>query len=105
MRAGKLDRTIAIQRQMTTPDDYGSGLEAWVTVATLRAQVIEAVSDEHIRGRGASTETTIFFRIRYVAGVTLADRVTYDGNAFDIKQTKELGRRRGLELRCERIGP
>lgn len=105
MRAGKLAQTIAIQRQMTTPDDYGAPLEAWVTVTNVRAQVIDAVTDEKNRDHGASTEATILFRLRYLAGVTVADRITYDGHAFDIKQTKELGRRRGLELRCERIGP
>jgi hypothetical protein len=40
------------------------------------------------------------FRVRYVAGVKLDDRLTYEGATFDVKELKEIGRRRGLEIRC-----
>jgi SPP1 family predicted phage head-tail adaptor len=104
MRAGKLDKTIVIERVMTTPDDYGTPLEAWVPIGTLRAQVVQHATDEYQRERGSTTETTIVFRTRFLEGVTVADRVTFDGDTFNMKQVKELGRRRGLELRCERLG-
>lgn len=100
MRAGKLDRTITIQRASVTDDDYGAPQEAWATVATVRAQLIQSTAKEFIRDYGAAGVTTCVFRIRYLAGVTLADRVGYDGKTYDVKEITEIGRRRGLELRC-----
>ena len=43
------------------------------------------------------------FQIRYLAGITTADRVTFDGATYDIDEIAELGRKRGLELRCARV--
>jgi SPP1 family predicted phage head-tail adaptor len=105
VRAGKLDRVIIIERATTALDLYGTPVAAWVPVATMRAQIINAATEEFIRGQGASSETSIVFRTRWLDDVTVANRITYEGNAFDIKETKELGRRRGLDIRCERVGP
>jgi len=104
MRAGKLDRQITIQRSTYTVDDYGSPVYSWVDVANLRAEVVQASTEEFIRAYGASDETVIIFRTRYVEGVGNADRVQYQGEDHNIKEVKEIGRRNGLELRCLRIG-
>lgn len=103
MRAGKLDRTITIQRFTNTVDDYGTPVQAWADVATVRAQIIEASTDEYIAARGAVDKAVVIFRIRWLDGITNADRVTYGGQNFNMKETKEIGRRKGLELRCEAL--
>jgi len=101
MRAGKLDRVITIERATTVIDDAGTPQPSWATIATLRAQIVKQSADEFIRSEGGGTsETAIVFRTRYLEGVRLDDRVTYDGASFDVKELKEIGRRRGLELRC-----
>lgn len=100
MRAGKLDRTITIERSTYEVDDYGNPVYTWTVLATMRAQVVEASTTEFIRNYGASSENVTVFRTRWLDGVTLADRVVSDGVIFDIKDLKEIGRRRGLELRC-----
>lgn len=100
MRAGKLDRKIDIERATVTVDAHGVPQEAWATVATLRAQLVQASTEEFIRQYGASSENLIVFRTRFLEGVTVADRIAYAGQTFDIKEAKEIGRRRGLELRC-----
>lgn len=102
MRAGKLDRTIQIQRFTNTVDDFGTPVMAWDAVATLRAQLIEANTEEYLRGNGATDETAAVFRTRYLDGVGTADRVSYQGGFFNIRDVKELGRRDGLEIRCEK---
>lgn len=102
MRAGSLDRTITIQRFSSVVDDYGTPVQTWTDVATVRAQLIQASTQEYIRG-GAVDETVAVFRTWWMETVTTADRVAYDGQNFNIKETKELGRRSGLELRCERL--
>lgn len=100
MRAGKLTKTITIDRFTSTVDEYGTPIENWAEVATVRAQIIQATTEEFMRSFGVSSETAIVFRIRHLDGITLADRVTYQGRHHDLKEIKELGRREGLDLRC-----
>ena len=105
MRAGALDRTIVIQRLAETARPSGGISESWAPLATLRAQLIQATTDEAIRGYGAATEAVTVFRTRFLAGVTAADRVLFDDRPHDIVEIKEIGRRRGLELRTIARGP
>lgn len=105
MRAGALDRIIAVERSTDTVNDLGQVVASWAPVATLRAQLVQSSTAEFMRNFGASTETAIVFRTRFLAGVTPADRVSYDGAYLNIVEVKELGRRKALELRCTRIGP
>jgi head-tail adaptor len=105
MRAGLLDRTIAIERVTVGATDTGAVAEEWSTLATLRAQLVQSGTEEFQRAFGGSSETAVIFRTRYVAGITLADRVSYGSAVHNIVEIKEIGRRRGLELRCRRVGP
>ena len=104
MRAGKLDKSITIERFASTIDDFGTETEAWATVATMRAQVIQSSTEEFLKAFGTTPERAIVFRIRHRDGLALADRVVYAGRAYDFKEIKELGRREGLELRCVAAG-
>lgn len=104
MRAGKLDKTITIDRSASTVDDYGTPAEGWSPIATVRAQVIQSTTEEFMRGFGQTSETAIIFRIRHLGGIGPSDRVTFGGQAFDIKEVKELGRRAGFDLRCVSAG-
>lgn len=100
MRAGKLDKTIILQRFASAVDGYGTVTEDWTTLATVKAQVIQSSTEEFMRAWGTTFEPAIVFRIRYREGITLADRVEHGDQHFDIKEIKDLGRRAGLELRC-----
>lgn len=104
MQSGKLDREIVIQSLSNTVDDYGTPVETWTTFATVRAQVLQLSAQEFLRSYGASSETAIIFRIRYLDGVTLAHRVSYNAGLYNVREIKEIGRRRILELRCLRVG-
>lgn len=101
MRAGKLNETIEIRRPTMVDDGFGSMVPGpTATVATARAQIIEESTDEFIRNYGASSERLRIFRTRWIDGITLSDEIRHDGFDFNIKQIKEIGRLRGLELRC-----
>lgn len=100
MRAGKLDRSIAIERISETVADSGSVVTAWTNVATVRAQIVQQSASEFLTGFGEAENGTVIFRIRYLAGITTGDRITYEGTAYNIKEIAEIGRRRGLELRA-----
>uniref|UniRef100_UPI003BABB206 phage head closure protein n=1 Tax=Stappia sp. TaxID=1870903 RepID=UPI003BABB206 len=104
MRAGKLDRSIVIQayaRTGTTP--AGAPVMSWSDFATVRAQIVQASTEEFQRDYGEGGNTAIIFRLRWLDGVTVAHRVTYDGKILNIREMTEIGRRRGLELRCEEV--
>ena len=105
IRAGKLDRTITIERVTMTPNDAGTPQETWAVLVTLRAELLDSAATETVNGAGENTERAIAFRTRFYPGVTVADRISYEGQSFNLRQVKELGRRRGLELRAERAGP
>jgi len=100
MRAGKLDRSITIQRQAETLTPSGSVAITWTNIATVRAEIVTQSASEFLTGFGEAENGTIVFRIRYVSGITTADRVSYNGSAYDLKEITEIGRRRGLELRA-----
>jgi SPP1 family predicted phage head-tail adaptor len=105
MRSGKLDRTIIIERRSEALDDYGTPTETWTTVATVRAQLVQSSTREFLAAYGSDTEPAFIFRTRFVANVTTADRVSYAGEALNIVELKEIGRRRGLEIRCGKGAP
>ncbi|MBR0764143.1 phage head closure protein [Bradyrhizobium japonicum] len=104
MRAGNLDRLIEIQRRGTGLDLYGTPVETWTAVATMRAQLLKNASDNQEGARGEITSAMLTFRMRFLDGVTLENRVTYQGQQFEIIGISEIGRRIGLDLRCERVG-
>lgn len=100
MRAGKLDRSITIERQTETVTPSGGVVTAWTVLATVRAEIVQQSASEFLTGFGEAETGTAIFRIRYLVGITTADRITYEGTAYNIKEVAEIGRRRGLELRA-----
>lgn len=105
MRTGKLDRVIRIDTYSAgVPDEYGTVQPGYVELATMRAQIIQASTEEFQRAYGASGETAIIFRTHFVEGVSTNDRIVYEGANFNVKEVKEIGRRAGLELRCIALG-
>ena len=100
MRAGKLDKTITIERFTETIDEYGVPRAAWAPVATVKAQIVQTSTEEFFRTSGEGAESLAVFRTRYIDGVTPTDRILYAAGKFDVKEVKEIGRRRGLEIRA-----
>lgn len=100
MRAGKLDHLITIERKTATVADSGTIVTDWTIVATVRAEIGEAATEEFLTGYGEADQSVAVFRIRYRPGITTADRITHDGIAYGLKRIVEIGRRRALELRA-----
>ncbi len=103
MRAGKLDRVIEIRRPSLVDDGYGNLVPgAPETVGTMRAQIVQSSTEEFFRAWGTADETAIIFRMRFI-DLYLSDEIREggeDGTEYDIREIKEIGRRRGLEVRC-----
>ncbi len=104
MRAGQLDRTIAIQGSVASPPNaFGEVIFTWTTIATVRAQIVQQSTEEFLRSYGTTDALAVIFRIRWLDGVTVEHRVEYEGKTLNIRETKEIGRRKGLELRCDEV--
>lgn len=100
IKAGKLDRQITIVREAETVAASGAVSKDWAPVTTTRAELVQRRADEYLTGFGEAEAGGVVFRLRYLAGISAADRVVFDGVSYDIDEIAELGRRRGLELRC-----
>lgn len=103
MRAGKLDRIVTLQNVTRVSDGGGGQIETWTDFATLRAQLVQASTEEFLRGYGETEDIAVIFRTRWLDGVNLQHRVSYAGKFLNIREIKEIGRRRGLEIRCEQV--
>ena len=105
MRAGNLDRVLTIQRVSTSLNAYGTPVEAWTNNATIRGQLLKNATDDREGQRGHTTDIVLNFRIRYVASLSLNDRLLYQGQQYQVTQISEIGRRVGMDIACERVGP
>jgi SPP1 family predicted phage head-tail adaptor len=105
MKAGRLTEEIRIERSRSEINEYGTPTLVWFRVCTLRAERVEQSTTEYIRNYGASDENVVILRARFFDGITNADRVIWNGEAFNIKQSVPIGRRQGIELRCVRMEP
>ncbi len=99
MQAGKLSRKIKIQRATETVTPSGHAVKTWADLHSIRAEVVQQSASEFLTGYGEAEDGTIIFRVRYRPGIVTSDRVLYDGRPYDLKEIKEIGRRRALELR------
>lgn len=103
MRAGKLDRTLTLQRLTRIVSPAGTVSDTWADFGTVRAELVSGAVTEVAAGFGETDNSTLVFRIRYRADLTTENRVIYQGRALDLAGILELGRRRALELRCEAV--
>jgi SPP1 family predicted phage head-tail adaptor len=103
LNIGNMDRRVTIESETETTKPSGSVVKVWTPVATVWAELIQQSATEFFTGFGEAETGTVIFRVRYRPGITTADRVTYDGTAYGIKEIKEIGRRDALELRGEAL--
>jgi SPP1 family predicted phage head-tail adaptor len=101
LNIGNMDRRITVERETETVTPSGSVVKVWTPVATAWAEVLQQAANEFFTGYGEAETGTVIFRVRYRPGITTADRVSYDGIPYGLKEIKELGRRDALELRGE----
>lgn len=99
MRAGKLDRQINIERFTELKTPSGGSIKEWASIAVVRAELVQQSATEFLTGFGEAESGTAIFKIRYLPDITTADRVVCGSVKYNLKEIKEIGRRRGMELR------
>ncbi len=99
MRAGNLDRLIELRHRVLTQNSHGEQVPSYPTAyETVWAEKLDQRAREYFAAQGTQAEATTRFRIRYMTGVVMTDRIVYDGANYDIVQISEIGRREGLEI-------
>ncbi len=98
LRSGDMDRRIRIERASYTSNHLGEQIPTWDRLVTVWAQVLPISDGERWRAAEVAAHVTTRFRIRWGSGVTVTDRIVYDGRVFDISGVKEIGRHEGQEI-------
>jgi SPP1 family predicted phage head-tail adaptor len=103
MRAGLLDRIIAVDRNTGAANAWNEPVDAWTQIARTFARVREGKGGEFLQRDQVSSARKIVFTIRHNPEIRVTDRVRYDGATFNILSVVEIGRRRGTELHAESV--
>ncbi len=98
MNIGRMDRRITLERQSETVTASGNVVKEWTTLAVVWAEIVQQTAHESPMQYGEAETGSVVFRLRYFPDLTTADRVTYDGQSYGLKDIKEIGRRTALEL-------
>ena len=105
--AGTMRRRITIQTPTATQDAAGQPLVSWADLtggSNLPARVESVTGGETVRGRQVSAEATTLLTIRYLAGVTPRQRVSYEGRTLGIVRASDPdGGRRELRIECREV--
>ena len=100
MEAGKLDRTITLQRQVEAVAASGAVTKTWTNLITVRAEVRLPTAEEVTQGFGVAERQTVMFVVRWSpTPIATGDRILFAGRTFDLKEIVEIGRRRCWTLR------
>jgi head-tail adaptor len=92
---------VTIERLVDALNEYGVRREAWTLIRTVKAQIIQASAEDFLSSAGVPAVSVMIFRVRFVDGITPADhRIIFNRHEHDVKEIKEIGRRRGLEIRA-----
>ena len=99
IRSGRLDKRITIQRRTMTDNEYGEPVETWADLVTVWAIYLPARGSERFAAAQQIAEIDTVFRIRFRQGITVTDRIIYNGKTYDIKAVVDMpGRKEGIEL-------
>lgn len=113
MRAGTLDRKIAIERRTDVRDDFGQPIPTWNRIGRTRSANVRPVTGfEGFRAEQFIARQQTEFLIRYASDLSdlnPKDRIVYpvtssptDNEIYEIRAVHEVGRREGIRIVTER---
>lgn len=103
MRAGDLNRKIAIQKRGGGADEWGTPLpDVWVDVCKPWASIRHLSGTETIKADAATSTVRASIRIRYRSGIDASMRVLHGETVYAIKAVMpEEARREYVDLVAE----
>ena len=86
MKAGRLRNKLQVQKEVVNKDPWGGEIITWQnkTNGAIRGAI------RYLSGKDGFTQDIFFgkniveFKIRYLADLSVKDRIVYDGRNFDI---------------------
>lgn len=101
---GQMDRRVEIQAAVSSFSGTGHEVVTWNTIKTAWAALEygENNNTEDFEAQQQVSITEVFFTLRYFTGLTAKHRVLYGGQAYDILNILEVGRKRFLRLQVEK---
>lgn len=104
MEAGKLNRRITFQRKDVEYNSYNEPIESWSDLKTVWAEVITTGGREFYAAQKLNAETSAVFRIRYIRGLDVKDRISYESRVFEILSINDKdGLRRELLVSAKEV--
>lgn len=106
LNAGDLDRRIILQRYGIARNADNEPVETWTPDASpVWASWRRASARETLASAEINATATDVFEIRYSSAVSTInpkDRLSYQGQVYDIQAVAEIGRREGLRIDASR---
>lgn len=101
MRAGKMDRRVTLLKfEEIGRDPLNTPIEDWVETATVWAQQRPERGAERFSAAQIAGAKVMTFHVRYRDDIGVKDRLSYEGQTFEITDVRELGRRVVSEVDC-----
>lgn len=98
MKAGKLDRRVAISVKSASRDSYGAEIIGWSLLATVWAEILPLSGREFFVASQFVPEAELKIRMRYREDFDETAKITYNNIDYDILHIAEIGRQDGLEV-------
>jgi head-tail adaptor len=86
--AGTRDKLVVFQRATLTQDAYGEPVPVWAEIARARALVMHGRGSERRQAAMEQGEQPATFRVvanSVIRGLTLRDRIVFEGRPWDIR--------------------
>jgi SPP1 family predicted phage head-tail adaptor len=100
-----LRETVSVQSNTPTRSARGAEVDAWTTLATVRADVAPLDGREYYAAQQVNSEITYKVRMRYISGVTSGSRVVWGSEVLEVvgPPITPRARRRELVLMCRQV--
>lgn len=103
LAAGLLDRRITISQIVKTQVKSGQINTSWSDLlVNLPARMVPNSGGQGFEADQRVSNNSLVFQVRYL-GVIIKPgmRLTYNGEVYNINYVAEIGRKDGIEIRCE----
>lgn len=99
--SGPLKDVITIQRATVTYNSFGEEVEIWATLKQVYARRKDASASEAYKSQEVGGKLAVRFFVRYgseIADVNPRDRVSFDGDIYNIIGVRITDRNRWMEI-------
>jgi SPP1 family predicted phage head-tail adaptor len=101
MRAGQLDRLITLFDGTQGEDALGAPVSSAVNRGAVWASVMPIRDSERVQAGQVLASKSSRFQVRYsalTASINPLWSIVFDGDTYEVDATKEIGRRKGIEI-------